>query len=246
METPTVDCSLDGTALAECSDKPPRSTRHLAGHDGCRRRRRHHIAGTRHLQRRPKLPSGTSLTLKNPETDNTQVLLTGKISLHDQTNGASLYLENLSIDPSGDYFFDGTPGDINTIAVEGVRIFGVRRCFIRANQSTALIGTLRFNNSLIYNNVEGGYNFICDKTKVGKVKVSNSTLYNYSGGESFFSRHSAPKDSDHLFRFEMSNNTVYRWSKGSGYALCKTDDSFSIESEFIFRNNLVYQPGVEG
>ena len=191
-------------------------------------------------------PSGTSLTLKNPETDNTQVLLTGKISLHDQTNGASLYLENLSIDPSGDYFFDGTLGDINIIAVEGVRIFGVRRCFIRANQSTALIGTLRFNNSLIYNNGEGGYNFIWTKTKVGQVKVSNSTLYNYSGGESFFSRHSAPKDSDHLFRFEMSNNTVYRWSKGSGYALCKTDDSFSAESEFIFRNNLVYQPGVEG
>src|SRR5690554_4768962 len=58
--------------------------------------------------------------------------------------------------------------------------------------------------------------------------------------------HRAPKDSDHLFRFEMSNNTVYRWSKGSGYALCKTDDSFSAESEFIFCNNLVYQPGVEG
>src|SRR5690606_18909752 len=47
-----------------------------------------------------------------------------------------------------------------------------------------------------------------------------------------------------VFSFLMENCTVYKWSKGSGYALCKTDATFSEASTYTFRNNIVYRPGV--
>ena len=51
-------------------------------------------------------------------------------------------------------------------------------------------------------------------------------------------------DIDMLFTF--SNNTVYKWSKASKYAICNTGNKVGLFSEYTFRNNIIYKAGVDG
>ena len=69
-------------------------------------------------------------------------------------------------------------------------------------------------------------------------------MKNYISGESFFSPKNTTSDIDLTFVFE--NNTVYKWSKSSSYALCKVDGKYSENSTYTFKNNIISTPGVEG
>lgn len=46
--------------------------------------------------------------------------------------------------------------------------------------------------------------------------------------------------------FLFENNTVYKWAKSSDRALCKTSKNYSVNSNYVFRNNIIAEPGVAG
>ncbi|MCA1744112.1 MAG: DUF5123 domain-containing protein [Bacteroidales bacterium] len=189
-------------------------------------------------------PQGKTITLKNADPANAMVELTGSVTVNEASNNGGLIFDGLILSPVSDYFINGTIGDISVLEFNNSVIQNVNRCLLRINKNGSTIGAIRFNNTLIKDCGNKGYNFMWVQVKVGEVSVINSSLYNYMGGESFFSRHSADANPDFVFSFLMENCTVYKWSKGSGYALCKTDATFSEASTYTFRNNIVYRPGV--
>jgi pectin methylesterase-like acyl-CoA thioesterase len=189
-------------------------------------------------------PEGKIITLKNADPTSLNVELTGSVTVNEASNNGGLIFNGLTIAPVSDYFISGTIGDISILEFSNCVIQNVNRCLLRINKNESTIGALRFNNTLIKDCGSKGYNFMWVQVKVGEVAVTNSTLYNYIGGESFFSRHSANANADFVFSFLMENCTVYKWSKGSGYALCKTDATFSEASTFTFRNNIINMPGL--
>jgi pectin methylesterase-like acyl-CoA thioesterase len=117
----------------------------------------------------------------------------------------------------------------------------VARCFLRTNNDTNTIGEIIFDNCVIHDCGSGGWNFMYPKHIVKSVKVSNSTLCNYTNGESFFFANG--KDQNNVFTFEFTNNTVYRWAKSNDRALCKTEGKYSTESTYTFANNIVWKGG---
>mgnify|MGYP000840014819 CR=1 FL=1 len=139
---------------------------------------------------------------------------------------------------------DLTYGNVKTIAVRNCTVSNIGRCFLRTNNAGNTIEAIEFTNCIITDCGANGYCFLYPQHGVKSVSVKNSTLKNYISGESFFSPKNTTSDIDLTFVFE--NNTVYKWSKSSSYALCKVDGKYSENSTYTFKNNIISTPGVEG
>ena len=189
------------------------------------------------------LPDGKTVTLKAAE--GAEVVFGVKFRGSDASvTGGGIIMEGLVIKPNDSYFMDLTYGDIKTITLHNCDLSAINRCFLRTNNEGHVIDKIEMDRCIIHDCGDGGYNFIYPKHGVREVSVTNSTLYNYKGGESFFSPNSMNVDIDMLFTF--SNNTVYKWSKASKYAICNTGNKVGLFSEYTFRNNIIYKAGVDG
>lgn len=189
------------------------------------------------------LPDGKTVTLKAAE--GAEVVFGVKFRGSDASvTGGGIIMEGLVIKPNDSYFMDLTYGDIKTITLRNCDLSAINRCFLRTNNEGHVIDKIEMDRCIIHDCGDGGYNFIYPKHGVREVSVTNSTLYNYKGGESFFSPNSMNVDIDMLFTF--SNNTVYKWSKASKYAICNTGNKVGLFSEYTFRNNIIYKAGVDG
>ncbi|WP_455585361.1 pectinesterase family protein [Bacteroides sp.] len=190
-------------------------------------------------------PSGKTITLK-AATGEELPEIRFSVSANDVSiAGGGLIFDGVKIVPTGDYFISlDNVGDIASILVRNCTIESVNRCFIRTNNTGYSIGEIEFTNCIIRNCGDKGWNFMYPKHSVRKVSVRNSTLYNYPGGESLFFANAS--DANNVMEFLFENNTVYKWAKSSDRALCKTGKNYSVNSNYVFRNNIIAEPGVEG
>ena len=188
-------------------------------------------------------PNGKTITLK--AAPGAEVTFAGTFKEGSQSDtGGGIILDGLNIVTKNNYFIDLTYGDIKTIAVRNCTISDIGRCFLRTNNAGNTIDAIEFTNCIITDCGENGYCLLYPQHGVKSVSVKNSTFKNYTNGESFFSPKNTAADIALSFVFE--NNTVYKWSKDSKYALCNVDSKYSEESTYIFRNNIISTPGVEG
>ncbi len=174
---------------------------------------------------------------------------TGSVKISQQINpsgfsadNCGLILSGLIIDRGSDYFIYGDVANVIKIGFINDTIQNVNRCLIRSANAGYTIDTIHFENCIIKNCGSNGWNFIYPKHIVKNITVKNSTLYNYTSGESFF--YANQSDTNNQFNFLFENNTVYKWGKDNTRALCNTKSSYSTNSIYIFRNNIITEPGV--
>lgn len=189
--------------------------------------------------------NGKILTLMSAGTGSvlfTNGITSGSVS----DNGCGLIFDGVTIQPSGCYFMDGaTFGNISIVAFHNDTIQNIGRCLIRGGNTTpSNLGTIEISNCIIKNCGSGGYCFLYPKFIVSNVIVKNSTLIRYYGGESFFRPQAT--SSTNVLNFDFENNTVFKWSKASSYAICTSGTTNSTASTFIFKNNIFAEPGVAG
>lgn len=131
-------------------------------------------------------PAGKTVTLKAaPEAD---VTFGGLFRANDATlTDGGIVLDGLNIRITDSYFISlDNYGDIREITVRNCEVANVGRCFLRTNNAGFKIDGITFDNCKIHDCGTGGWNFLYPKHAVGSVTVTNSTLYNYQTGESFF------------------------------------------------------------
>lgn len=187
-------------------------------------------------------PTRKTITLKAVEAGTVE--LSGSLSCKDeQATDGGLILDGITINPQNNYFMDLTYGDIKQITIRNCEIKNVYRCFIRTNNTGHSIDAINFDNCTIHDCGKNGWNFLYPNHVVKSVKVENSTLYNYTNGESFF----APRKAyDGDFSFVFNHNTVYNWSKAAKYAICNVDGNKTGKATYEFDNNIFYGGGKDG
>lgn len=187
-------------------------------------------------------PNGKTLTLKAaPGAD---VVFAGTFTGNESDSDGGIILDGLDIVTGENYFIDMAYGNVKTIAVRNCSISDIGRCFLRTNNAGKVIDAIEFTNCIVSDCGTNGYCFLYPQHGVKSVSVKNCTLKNYTSGESFFGPKNTTADIALTFVFE--NNTVYKWSKSSSYALCKADGKYSNESTYTFRNNIISTAGVAG
>lgn len=186
--------------------------------------------------------TGKVITLQG--VDKATVIITQSIGLGTSTavTNCGLLFKDLTINIAASYFMDGTIGDLKIIEFNNVVIQNVNRCLLRTANTTAnTIDLIKFNNCTIKNCGSGGYSFLYPKHIVKSLEVTNTTLYNYTLGESFF--YPQTTATSNVFTFSFQNNTVYKWGKDDTRALCNTRNLYSTTSNYVFKNNIIAEPG---
>ena len=189
-------------------------------------------------------PNGKTVTIK--AADNADV--TFAYVFRNKTDGAKgggIVFENLNIYSPDNYFMTlNGYGDIKEITYRNCDITNVGRCLFDSNSGSAnSVKSITIDGCTIHDCGAGGYNLIYSSHAVQKMSVTNSTLYNYTNGESLFYAREAAKGN--VLEFSFCNNTVYRWAKSNDRAFCNIGNNYSTESTYTFENNIVYK-GKEG
>lgn len=186
--------------------------------------------------------SGKTLTLKSAGTGS--VIFTSTIGGTATDTNCGLIFEGIVIKRDNSYVMDGsTFGNINLVAFRSDTIVNVARCLIRGGNTTATtLGTIELSNSIVANCGASGYCFLYPKFNVSTVNIRNNTFVRYFGGESLF--RPQVTNTSNVLNFTFENNTVYKWSKASGYALCYAAAMQSTSSTYTFQNNIIAEPGI--
>lgn len=188
-------------------------------------------------------PSGKTITIKAaPEAEVTMATLyrANDASL----TGGGIIIDGVTIRPTDSYLiYLEKYGDISTITMRNCDISNIGRCFLRTSDADKTINEIVFDNCVIHDCGNGGWNFLYPKHTVKSVSVTNSTLYNYISGESFFFPNAS--NTSNALTFNFKNNTVYRWAKNNDQALAKVEKKYSAESVYTFTDNIIYKGGAE-
>ncbi|MDL2241831.1 pectinesterase family protein [Bacteroidales bacterium OttesenSCG-928-L03] len=187
-------------------------------------------------------PHGKTITLKAQAE--ASPVFSGNITGSADISGGGLIFDGVDINREENYLLSTNLGDMQILAFRNLTIQKIGRCLLRTDNVDKTIDKIEFDNCIIKDCGANGWNFLYPKHAVKEVVVRNSTLYNYTGGESFFFPNQTYPDNVLSFVFE--NNTVYKWAKSSDRALCKTEGKYSAASTYTFRNNIITVPGVAG
>lgn len=187
-------------------------------------------------------PSGKTVTLKAAE--HADVTLNVGIGCQLSYTDGGLIFENLTILRTGGTIIGGALGNIKTLTFRNCTIRTSGRNFIVTDPTSKgkVIDELVFENCIIEGDEKADWRFIWSRHDVKSVLVKNSTLFNYWGEDFFWTEYTSSTPIDVLFE----NNTVYKWSKSSSYALCTTDSKYPAASTYTFRNNLITLSSVSG
>lgn len=189
--------------------------------------------------------NGKTLTLKSAGTGS--VVFNGSVGGNAITDtNCGLIFDGITINRNNSYVVDGsTFGNISIIAFRNDTILNVNRCLVRGGNTTATtLGTIEITNCIVKNCGSAGYAFLYPKFNVSNVIVRNSTLIRYYGGENLL--RPQVTNTSNVLNFTFENNTVYKWSKSTSYALCYSAALQSTASNFTFRNNIIAEAGIAG
>ena len=187
-------------------------------------------------------PTGKTITIK--AADGATPMYTGNIDGGTSATGGGLIFDGIDINRGADYLISGDMGNIKILAFRNSTIRSIGRCLLRTNTEGYTIDKIEFTNCIIKDCGSNGWNFMYPKHGVKEIITTNSTLYNYTNGESFFFANATV--SGNVMNFVFENNTVYKWAKSNDRALCKTEGKYSSSSTYTFRNNIITVPGVAG
>lgn len=188
-------------------------------------------------------PAGKTVTIKAaPEAD---VTFSALFRANDASlTGGGIVVDGVKISITDSYFINlDKYGDIAGIEFRNCDIANIARCFLRTSTEGKSIDHIVFDNCIIHDCGNGGWNFIYPKHTVKSVSVSNSTLYDYIGGESFFYPYTT--DTNNNLTFTFKNNTVYRWAKSNDRALAKVEGKYGEGSTYVFTDNIIYKGGAD-
>lgn len=183
-----------------------------------------------------QLQNNKTITLKAQNPDQMPILAFQLGDGGTILSNSGLILEEIDINRGESYFFSFGNYDhqITQLTLKNCMIRNINRCFINYAHPIGLIEALTIDNCTI-KDCGTGYSFIYGGN-VGTITVRNSTLYNYGSEHFFWAKYGS---SENVFHFVFENNTVYKWSKDSKYALCHTSNVYSPASTFTFRNNII-------
>jgi len=187
-------------------------------------------------------PSAITVTLKAAE--GASPIFKAEIRGNTETNNGGLIFDGVEINRNDSYVISAGLGDIKLIAFRNLTISNINRCLLNTSTAGYTIDKIEIENCIIKDCGSGGWNLIYPKHSVKNVSVKNSTLYNYMNGESFFFPNQA--DTDNVLNFVFENNTIYKWAKDSGRALANVSNKYNANSTYVFRNNIITEPGVAG
>lgn len=188
-------------------------------------------------------PSGKTITLK---AANGATVLFGNVirnNTQSDTNGGLIF-DGLDIKPSDNYFISTAYGNYKLIEFKNCTIESVGRCLINNSASTGnIIESFIFQNTIIKNCGANGYSLLYPtRYQIKNFTVQNCTLYNYASENFLWPRYA----SSGAINVTFKNNTVYKWSKKSSYALINMDSNTDAGSTFLFENNIIYKSYVSG
>lgn len=188
-------------------------------------------------------PSGKTITLR--AASGADVTLNFQLGTNLNYTGGGLIFEDLTILRTGGTIINGELGDVSTLTFRNCYIRSSGRNFVRttANSKGKTIDEIVFENCIIEGDANADWRFLWPCHTVQKVSVTNSTLFNYYGEDFFWPDHD---NGSTKLEFLFENNTVYKWSKSSSYALCTTDSKYGANSTYTFRNNLINLSSVSG
>lgn len=130
-------------------------------------------------------------------------------------------------------------GHIKGLIFRNCTIQNIGRCIIRTSTEGDYIDLIEFTNCIFKNNGANAYNFMYPKHAVKNLTMKNSTFYNYTSGESFFSANAT--NTNNVMTFDCENNTFYNWGKDANRAILNISTRYSTDSKYIFRNNIIAQ-----
>jgi hypothetical protein len=188
--------------------------------------------------------SGKTITLKSAGTGS--VIFTSTIGGTATDTGGGLILDGIVINRGNSYVMDGsTFGNVDLVAFHNDTIMNVNRCLVRGGNATATnLGTIEITNCIVTGCGSSGYCFLYPKFNVSTVSIRNNTFIRYYGGESLF--RPQVSNTSNVLNFTFENNTVYKWSKASSYAICYSAALQSTSSNYTIKNNIIAEPGVAG
>jgi len=185
--------------------------------------------------------NGKVLTLKSAGTGTVTLTMQITPSGFSATN-CGLIFDGLNIVRDNQYFIYGDVADVKIIKFINDTIYNVNRCLLRTGNAGYTIDAIEIENTIIRDCGVNGYNLFYPKHIVKSFSVKNSTIYNYTGGESLFYPNASDTNNDFTFTFE--SNTVYKFGKDATRAICNTRTSYSTASVYTFKNNIISEPGV--
>jgi len=192
-----------------------------------------------------KFQNGKTLTLKSAKTGSVifNAAIVGNAITDDK---CGLIFDGITINRNNSYVVDGSAfGNIDIIAFRNDTIMNVNRCLVRGGNTTpTTLGTIEITNCIIKNCGSAGYALLYPKFNVSNVTIKNSTLIRYYGGENLL--RPQVTNTANVLNFTFENNTVFKWSKSSSYALCYASNLQSTASNYTFKNNIIAESGIAG
>ena len=193
------------------------------------------------------IPSNRMIKLKADDNVDAIINFTSEISGSSGENNGILIFEDVTIDPSNvNYFISlSNASSLKSLQFKNCNISSSKRGLMTI-AGGGLNGELIIDNCIFELSECGSYSYIYNNGgATQKVSITNSTFYNYPQEHLFWTR-SYGNAVDFEFTFEQ--NTVYRWGKSNKeYSICKIEEAnYTIDSKYIFRNNIVSEPYIAG
>ena len=186
------------------------------------------------------IPSNRTVTLKAAEGAQPVLKFTSEISASSGESNGSLIFDGLTIDPASVNYFISLKGGSSLKSLQ------FRNCYITSSKrglmtitEGGLNGELIIDNSIFELSKCESYSYIYnDGGATAKVRITNSTFYNYPQEHMFWTRRYGKA---YDFDFTFANNTVYHWAKsGKAYSICRMEETgHSVATSYIFRDNII-------
>gem|GEM_PF-139500 len=183
-------------------------------------------------------PTGKSITLKANPAAATQPVVTFQLG-EPTGSGGSLTFDSLMINRSGDYFFNSTAAQsMNRWRFVNCTIKNIVKSLYNSTNKTNNITNFTFDKCVISACGTNGTSFLLVSQTVDSLNLTNSTIYNYIGGD-FFHPNNATTTKNISVSF--INNTLYKCIWNNGYGWVSVGSLYPVGNTFLFRNNIFDQ-----
>ena len=180
-------------------------------------------------------PTGKSITLKADPAAATQPILTFQLAQPTGDNG-SLTFDGLQISRSADYFFNSGAGfNMNAWKFVNCTIKNITKALFNSSSKVGNITSFTIDKCIITACGTSATGFIFVSQTVDNFTVSNSTIYNYVGGD-FFKPNNATTTKNITVSF--INNTMYKCIWNNGYGWVSVNNIYAAGSTYLFKNNI--------
>jgi len=181
-------------------------------------------------------PTGKAITLKADPLAASQPVLNFQLGAP-TGSGGSLIFDGLLIDRgTADYFFsNATTQSMNTWKFVNCTIKNIKKALFNTSNKTGNINNFIIDKCTITACGTSQTSFILISQTVDVFNVTNSTIYNYVGGD-FFKPNNATTTKNISVSF--INNTMYKCIWNNGYGWVSVNYVYPAGNTYLFKNNI--------